>query len=199
MAVSEHTSPPQQDQSGTSLNNSSGGSSPARPNPPVEDTSDASDYQPDQPSSSTDEDFEPSPPPTAAPVKTKKSAVTGRRAKNQATPSSKKENMKITSNMKTTPKPRAAARPSSGGGVKCAELPGNKTLPTLLTSPQAQVRARGGLKRSWVPPGPANRQNSECRTSVVSPHTRTSGSTAIRVGLSRRAPVKPLHQASKKS
>ena len=150
------------------------------------DQSDTSDFAPDDhpTSSESDDDFQPSPSPEKVVKKKREQKKEPKVAINKTKPSVKKENMRNSSNKnKPTPAARKTVKPV---GVKDADLPGNKPQPSA-----GACKGRG-LKPRWVPPS----RTSVSGTGVASsPHTRTASSTAgIRVGLSRRAPVKPLHQ-----
>ena len=79
-------------------------------------------------------------------------------------------------------------------------VPTAKTVrltPTVPTSPPVSSSPRLGVRKmpKWTPPGPANRGNN-CRDDNLGSTERTGGTPLIRVGLSRKARVKPLHNSS---
>lgn len=147
------------------------------------DHNDTSDYLPDRECSDSDEDFEPTPP-------TKNRKCTDRKAtsKTKKTPGSKKANVKSTLKSKATSK-KCDKDPVHLKPLACmnvAELPGSGCKSLAGQQPLITLSKRGPTSK-WNPPGKAG--GSE--TKITSPRTNTP---VIRIGLSRRAPIKPLHQ-----
>lgn len=73
------------------------------------------------------------------------------------------------------------------------------SIPTGLVSPSPTLSSsasspRLGVRKmpKWTPPGPANRENQHTDSNLV----KSGGTPVIRVGLSRKARVKPLHNSS---
>ena len=64
--------------------------------------------------------------------------------------------------------------------------------PTLSSSSSSSPRLGVRKMPKWTPPGPANRENQHTDSNLV----KSGGTPVIRVGLSRKARVKPLHNSS---
>ena len=196
---------------GPSINTSScSGSSPTAASVSIgRPTLDDSDYMPtgdtlnhsdeEEEDSDDDDDFEPSP----SPKKLKKPSES---KKTKKTPS-KRENVKVAVKSMTAvkcdrvlvnvkPSPGAIeGKPSSNpvGAVKGTDLPGSRPPGTAVKS-ATTLTTPVGKKRvaKWVAPAKAGSTESRHKDSV--PLTKSAGGTPlIRVGLSRRAPIKPLH------
>lgn len=146
------------------------------PQPAEEASLDESDYK----LSDSDEDFEPSP---------VRKSTEGKKAKNIKPPSKKasKSDVKL-ADMKVAPKSATTISCDSQlseSSTKSSDLPGSKLgLQATTTTP---VRKRGVAK--WVPPA---------RVEGNAGYTKTSfgparGVPMIRLGLSRKAPIKSLH------
>lgn len=172
--------------------------SPSRLIQPVDDSSrdplDDSDYFPGSKKylESDDEDFEPSPPakkPKKSEGKEKRKPV-------------KKENTKTAAksaraNCKVSTKPSVST-------VRGSDLPGSRPPARLPTAPKTDLQSKVGLQTStrtdaaqvkrkgvakWVPPARVGHNAGGSITPVRS----GGGAPAIRIGLSRKAPIKPLH------
>lgn len=168
-----------------------------------EQTQDDSDYMPaedncSEEESSSDDDFQPSPP-----AKKLKKPSEGKKTKKAP---SKKENVKVATksvtavkcdrlSVNTNPRPGAAGgkpSPCPIRGVGATDLPGSRpetAVKGTVTAPTTPVGKRHVAK--WVPPAKAGSTDSQHMDSVIT--KITGGAPAIRVGLSRRAPIKPLH------
>lgn len=157
-------------------------SSSSRSEEPSGDPLDDSAYIPgNNKHSDSDEDFEPSPPAK----KLKKSE--DKKVKRKPI---KKENVKT------------AAKSASGvSTVAGTDMLGSGPLPTGSQSQVGQqtvsitnvtpVRRKGVAK--WVPPARVGGNASTTKGSAVPPVRSGGAAPAIRVGLSRKAPIKPLH------
>ena len=64
--------------------------------------------------------------------------------------------------------------------------------PTLSSSSSSSPRLGVRKMPKWTPPGPANRENHHTDSHLA----KSGGTPVIRVGLSRKARVKPLHNSS---
>ena len=163
---------------------------------PDSESEGASDFLPDQVSSS-DEDFEPSPTPAKVarkpPRENKKADVLSKAAPKKR--QSKKET--------TAPPKKPVVRPAVPvHALDSSNLPGSTSVTPGRTSglgpraamadgtnkPKVVKKNIGGTK--WVPPSRVDTKNT--------PQGRTAA-PAIRVGLSRKAPIKPLHQTPLKT
>ena len=167
--------------------------------------SEVSDYFPGG-CSESDEDFEPSPLPTKT-AKNSTKPNSKLKTSTRAVPKKqqvKKEVGKVTT--KTAPKKQQVSNTCKPlEALDSASLPGSK--PAVVKSRPAAKdikmtgasesvtekvvkRSVGPPRRKWVPPSRVE----DSKTTISSPQGRISGAPVIRVGLSRKAPIKPLHQ-----
>ena len=180
-----------------------------------EDEEEASDYVPDGVSDS-DEDFQPSPPPvTTKPSRKTRTAAKKEAAKKPATKmkpqvaSSKKQETK-----KHPPKKQVAGNKNVDPllcpqTVESNHLPGSKPAIAACSKPASndiiarQVHSPLPAKKSigrrtkWVPPGRVDGKTVD--SSPCGSRGKTTGAPVIRVGLSRKARIKPLHQTPLKT
>lgn len=162
---------------------------------PVEEpTLDDTDYIPGGNNhSDSDDDFEPSPP-------VKKSTECKKTKKVPA----KKENVKVSVKSVAAIKcdklvGSLKPTPSTVSTVKGTDLPGSRPpaevpqAPVEPTTTPPVVRRKGVAK--WVPPARIGNSASASLPKGTIPPVKSAGggAPAIRVGLSRRAPIKPLH------
>lgn len=162
-------------------------------------TSEVSDYMPDK-CSGSDEDFEPSPLP-AKPTKklTKQTKQSGKAKSSTKTKQPAKKTAGVVSRPASKNKKNVSNACKAPEAVDSACLPGSmRTSRPSPVPPVTKVAAESvpgkvtrGPRTKWVPPSKVDSGNT---ITSSSPQGRLSGAPVIRVGLSRKAPIKPLHQ-----
>ncbi|XP_061571198.1 RAD51-associated protein 1-like isoform X2 [Cololabis saira] len=162
----------------------------------IKDDDDDDDYQPKlTPGSESDEDYSDAEESedeefTVKKVsKAKKKDNTTKKDKNKPSPTSNKKEKQPTNPPKFKSQPAAASTPVPSAAPPKVAVKRPASSPTCSTpKPAASLSPAGGRVPAWNPPGQIGKSPTSSQSGVVK-----SPGQGLRLGLSRRVPVKPLH------